>query len=80
MVKVVLGWLLTVVVAEPSAHVKVNGGMPVKVMSTPGSGEPEQTLPPPDRAAVGRGLTVTVAVPVPGTVQPFESVTKPVIE
>lgn len=65
---------------EPFDHVNVNGGVPVKVMSTPGSGEPEQTLPPPDRTAVGRGLTVTVAEPVPATVQPFESVIRPVIE
>jgi hypothetical protein len=60
--------------------VKLNGAVPVNVKTTLGSGAPKHTFPPPDTAAVGKGLTVTVADPVPATVHPFASVTKPVME
>jgi hypothetical protein len=63
-VKVVLGWFVTVMGVVPSLYVNVKGAVPVKVNVTSGWVAPEQTVPPPEMAAVGRGFTVITADPV----------------
>lgn len=72
--------MFTVEGVVPSVQVNVKGALPVNVKVTFGKGNPAQTLPPPDTTAVGNGRTVTVAEPLPATVQPFTSDKTPVME